>query len=112
MFFAFHFAFVTNRPVWQVAWAHPKFGVLLASCSYDGKVIIHRESQPGVWNPIHEQAWHKSSVNSIAWAPHEYGLILGCASADDLAFTQQPARGRCERTSASNKRNPPTHTTV
>ena len=56
--------------------------MLLASCSYDGKVIIHRESQPGVWNPIHEQAWHKSSVNSIAWAPHEYGLILGCASAD------------------------------
>lgn len=22
-------------PVWQVAWAHPKFGNLLASCSYD-----------------------------------------------------------------------------
>ena len=69
------------RPVWQVAWAHPKFGVLLASCSYDGKVIIHRESH-GVWSAIHEQAWHKTSVNSIAWAPHEYGLILGCASAD------------------------------
>ena len=31
-------------PVWQVAWAHPKFGVLLASCSYDGSVIIHKES--------------------------------------------------------------------
>ena len=71
-----------GSPVWQVAWAHPKFGVLLASCSFDGKVIIHRESQPGVWSPIHEQAWHKSSVNSVAWAPHEYGLILGCASAD------------------------------
>jgi protein transport protein SEC13 len=24
-------------PVWQVAWAHPKFGTLLASCSYDGR---------------------------------------------------------------------------
>lgn len=22
-------------PVWQVAWAHPKFGTKLASCSYD-----------------------------------------------------------------------------
>ncbi|CAI5740272.1 unnamed protein product [Peronospora destructor] len=25
---------------------------------------------------------HESSVNSIAWAPHEYGLALACASAD------------------------------
>ncbi len=24
--------------VWQVAWAHPKFGNILASCSYDRKV--------------------------------------------------------------------------
>ena len=27
-------------PVWQVAWAHPKFGNLLASCSYDRYFII------------------------------------------------------------------------
>lgn len=26
-------------PVWQVAWAHPKFGTLLASCSYDGRFV-------------------------------------------------------------------------
>jgi protein transport protein SEC13 len=69
-------------PVWQVAWAHPKFGVLLASCSYDGKVLIHREAPAGVWTPIHEQAVHGASVNAVAWAPHEYGLMLGCASAD------------------------------
>ena len=24
-------------PVWQVAWANPKFGNILASCSYDRK---------------------------------------------------------------------------
>jgi protein transport protein SEC13 len=71
-----------DGPVWQVAWAHPKFGVLLASCSYDGKVIIHRESPGGVWSPIHIQNAHEASVNSVSWAPHEYGLILGCASAD------------------------------
>ncbi|KAI3843145.1 hypothetical protein MKW92_049484, partial [Papaver armeniacum] len=28
----------------EVAWAHPKFGSLLASCSYDGKVIIWKEA--------------------------------------------------------------------
>lgn len=27
-----------DGPVWQVAWAHPKFGTKLASCSYDRHV--------------------------------------------------------------------------
>lgn len=30
-------------PVWQVAWAHPSFGPILASCSYDGKVFIWKD---------------------------------------------------------------------
>jgi protein transport protein SEC13 len=68
-------------PVWQVAWAHPKFGTLLASCSYDTKVIIWKETN-GTWSKIKEHTAHSASVNSIAWAPHEYGLILGCASSD------------------------------
>lgn len=67
-------------PVWQVAWAHPKFGNLLASCSYDRKVIIWKES--GEWTKLYEYNNHDSSVNSIAWAPHEYGLSLACGSSD------------------------------
>lgn len=31
-------------PVWAVAWAHPRFGTLLASASYDGTVAVHREA--------------------------------------------------------------------
>lgn len=69
-------------PIWQVAWAHPKYGVLLASCSYDGSVIIHKEAPSNVWTCIYEHKFHQSSVNSISWAPHEYGLILACASSD------------------------------
>ncbi|CAH0486170.1 unnamed protein product [Peronospora effusa] len=69
-------------PVWQVSWAHPKFGVLLAACSYDGKVIIYREQSLNQWTQAYVHAIHESSVNSIAWAPHEYGLALACASAD------------------------------
>ncbi|KAJ3123239.1 GTPase-activating protein S13 [Nowakowskiella sp. JEL0407] len=69
-------------PVWQVAWAHPKFGNILASCSYDCKVIIWREVG-GRFQNIKEYAGHSSSVNAVAWAPHEYGLILACASSDD-----------------------------
>ncbi|RDB21848.1 Protein transport protein SEC13 [Hypsizygus marmoreus] len=74
-------------PVWQVAWAHPKFGHILASCSYDGKVLIWKE-QPGQgpavggWNKVKEHTLHTASVNSVSWAPHELGAILACASSD------------------------------
>lgn len=82
-------------PVWQVSWSHPKFGSLLASCSYDGKVYIWKENN-GAWSKIKDHSIHSASgtsldhrsflttmlVNSISWAPHEYGLILACASSD------------------------------
>lgn len=29
-----------DGPVWQLAWCHPKFGVMLASASYDGTVFF------------------------------------------------------------------------
>ncbi|XP_057491391.1 protein transport protein SEC13 homolog B-like [Actinidia eriantha] len=69
-------------PVWQVAWAHPKFGSILASCSYDGKVIIWKEGNRNEWTQAHIFTDHKSSVNSIAWAPHELGLYLAHGSSD------------------------------
>lgn len=63
----------------QVTFAHPKFGNILASCSYDRKVIIWKEV--GEWIKLFEYS-HDSSVNSVAWAPSEFGLILACASSD------------------------------
>jgi protein transport protein SEC13 len=85
---------VHEGPVWQVAWAHPKFGTLLASCSYDGSVVIQKEgssSQSAVsgnnsnnsgWSKVYEQKFSDVSVNAICWSPHEYGLLLACASSD------------------------------
>ncbi|KAI8075950.1 WD40-repeat-containing domain protein [Gilbertella persicaria] len=70
-----------TAPVWQVSWAHPKFGTILASCAYDGRVLIFKE-QNGNWTKIHENNKHTASVNSVAWAPHELGAILACASSD------------------------------
>lgn len=70
-----------DGPVWQVQWAHPKFGVLLASCSYDQRVIVHREAAPGQWQQIYVHDL-QSSVNSLAWAPHEFDLCLACACSD------------------------------
>jgi len=73
-----------DGPVWQVAWAHPKYGSILASCSYDRKVIIWREEQPysNFWHKAYEYIGPELSVNSIAWAPYELGLMLACGSSD------------------------------
>lgn len=70
-----------DGPVWQVAWAHPKFGTLVASCSYDGNVIVWKETQPNSWQRVYTAA-HKSSVNSVCWAPHAFGTVLAAACAD------------------------------
>jgi protein transport protein SEC13 len=70
-------------PVWQVSWAHPKFGVVLASCSFDGSVLIHRENRPGDWSVLHAaRHLHDSSVNAVAVAPPEFGLMVAAASSD------------------------------
>lgn len=69
-------------PVWQLAWAHPKYDNLLASCSYDKKVLIWKETSKNHWEIIHECTNHDSSVNSVCWAPHELGLVLACGSSD------------------------------
>ncbi|KAL0380467.1 UNVERIFIED_CONTAM: protein transport protein SEC13A [Sesamum angustifolium] len=79
-----HHATLTGHqgPVWQVAWAHPKFGSILASCSYDGKVVIWKEGNQNESIQAHVFDDHKASVNCISWAPHELGLRLACGSAD------------------------------
>ncbi|KAJ2028565.1 GTPase-activating protein S13 [Coemansia sp. S3946] len=80
-------------PVWQVAWAHPKFGSVLASCSYDGTVIIWKETAGSTFTVIKKHGKHQASVNAIAWAPHELGPVLLCGSSDGkislLTFTEE-----------------------
>ena len=36
-------------PVWQVSWGHPKYGSVLASCSFDHRVIIWKEGPNNQW---------------------------------------------------------------
>lgn len=69
-------------PVWKVAWAHPRFGNLLASCSYDMRVIVWKEMQPGQWQIAHMDENHAASVNDVEFGPSELGLRLACASSD------------------------------
>lgn len=69
---------LTSTPAPQ---AHPKYGNILASASYDGKVFIWRE-QNGQWQRVHVSELHSASVNLVSWAPHDAGCVLACASSD------------------------------
>lgn len=44
-------------------------------------MIIWKELS-GEWTKIYEYTGHDSSVNSVEWAPHEFGPLLGCGSSD------------------------------
>ncbi|KAL8283250.1 hypothetical protein RQP46_006028 [Phenoliferia psychrophenolica] len=72
-----------DGPIHGLSWAHPSFGSILASCSFDGKVFIWKENEGGKgWSKVKEHLLHTASVNAISWAPHELGPILACASSD------------------------------
>ncbi|KAI9390142.1 hypothetical protein POPTR_008G141300v4 [Populus trichocarpa] len=43
---------------------------------------VWQEGNQNDWTQAHVFDDHKSSVNSIAWAPHELGLSLACGSSD------------------------------
>nr|KAF6387473.1 hypothetical protein mMyoMyo1_007969 [Myotis myotis] len=62
-----------EAPVWQVAWAHPMYGNILASCSYDRKVIFWKDENKA-WEKTHEHTGHDSSVNSVCCPPPPPGL--------------------------------------
>ena len=64
----------------KVAWSHPKFESLLASCGMDKKIHIRSEVKAGEWQVVKTEET-QSEVLTLAWAPWEYGLILvaGCA---------------------------------
>mmetsp|Transcript_5853 Transcript_5853/g.13081 ORF Transcript_5853/g.13081 Transcript_5853/m.13081 type:complete len:319 (-) Transcript_5853:48-1004(-) len=71
--------------VWQVAWAPPEVGVLLATAGGDGYLIIWgRMARPGEhWQVVRrEHLEHHGPVRSVCWAPAEHGTLLACACED------------------------------
>lgn len=52
--------------MWQVSWAHPKWGTVLASCSYDRKVIVWKEVNPSTWQQVFTHSEHMGSVSAAA----------------------------------------------
>lgn len=81
-------------PVWRIGWSHPKFGSLLASCSYDGTVLIHREGNSNQYSKVYTYASKNNSpILSLSWAPMEYGVVLAAASADGQIHIINPNQG-------------------
>lgn len=77
-------------PVWRVTWAHPEFGAIIASCSFDRNVLIWEE-QEGVddkgrivsrWHQRAQLSDARDSVNEIKFAPRHMGLKIAAGSAD------------------------------
>lgn len=48
-------------PVWRLSWSHPKFGSLLASCSYDGTVKVFSISKDKSYSVVYSYSGHKAS---------------------------------------------------
>lgn len=64
-----------------------------------------------MWRRYYDYSWHASSVNSVAFAPHEYGLIFACASSDGfVSICTQNADGTWDERRVSESRDGGAHT--
>jgi protein transport protein SEC13 len=50
-----------NGPVWQIAWAHPSYGNIIASCGFDKKVAIWKEVAANDWKLVISHQEHQGS---------------------------------------------------
>lgn len=83
-----------------VAWAHPRFGQILATCSDDSTVELWEEFGTGAGNLGAQQSgpkWHKrctlsdakKPIKDCAFAPHHQGLKLAVASMDGRVYAYE-----------------------
>ena len=92
-----------NGSIWKVDWAHPQFGQVLASCSFDRTVLIWEESSAPASVPppssiksitntsnVPLKTWvkraelydSKDSVQDVRFGPKSRGVIIGTCSKD------------------------------
>eukprot|EP01094_Clydonella_sp_ATCC50884_P016885 TRINITY_DN2858_c0_g1_i19.p1 TRINITY_DN2858_c0_g1~~TRINITY_DN2858_c0_g1_i19.p1 ORF type:complete len:326 (-),score=83.21 TRINITY_DN2858_c0_g1_i19:643-1620(-) len=79
--------------IWRVRWAHPEFGQVLVSCSYDGKVRVWEEKRAagtGSDGVFHKSSWvmcaelsdARSNVADVQFSPRHLGLRFAACSHD------------------------------
>ena len=85
--------------VWKVNWAHPDFGQVIATCSFDKVVSIWEElpEQRGIQHTGHIWAKRtqlvdaKTPVIDVRFAPKHLGLMLAAASTDGVLRVYEAA---------------------
>ncbi|KAJ1362009.1 hypothetical protein KIN20_021415 [Parelaphostrongylus tenuis] len=87
---------VHGGAVWRVVWAHPEFGQLLATCSYDRSVHIWEEIRSatgggGRWVRKAYLTDSRANVTDIGFAPRHLGLILATVSAQGIVRIYEAA---------------------
>jgi len=75
--------------VQKVAWAHPEFGSILASCSADRQVFVYEEqvdmtTNKRTWSQRANLSDSRDAVQDIKFAPRHHGLKLATCSLDGL----------------------------
>ncbi|KXN84492.1 Nucleoporin SEH1 [Leucoagaricus sp. SymC.cos] len=93
-----------EAPVSKVAWAHPEFGSVIASCSFDRTSKIWEQAPPSAlldpqlgvagtggqtqpvtrWIERNIMAEGKGTVRDVAFAPHYFGLKLATIASDNI----------------------------
>jgi len=89
-------------PVWKLQWAHPQYGRILASCSFDRTVAIweelnHESSTSDSTATSRKSNWKlrtrrdsQEPVHDIAFAPRSLGLQLATVSGDGYVRIYKP----------------------
>lgn len=87
--------------VWRLSWAHPEFGQLLASASYDRNVHVWAAPQPKgqaiagqtpaavAWEDKANLVDSRDAVRDVAFAPRHLGLKLALCSIDGYVRVYQ-----------------------
>lgn len=81
--FFFHFQ-THSGSVWRVTWAHPEFGQVIATCSFDRTVVVWeevvgesvKEGGPSRWTKRTSLVDSRTSVTDVKFAPKHLGLQL------------------------------------
>ncbi|XP_013396753.1 nucleoporin SEH1 isoform X1 [Lingula anatina] len=77
--------------VWKVTWAHPEFGQVIATCSFDRTAAVWEElvgesTEHGQKNWVKRTSLvdSRTSVTDVQFAPKHLGLQLATCSADGI----------------------------
>jgi protein transport protein SEC13 len=80
-----------------VTWAHPKYESVIATCGYDRQIKIWKEVNYNQWKCIYKVET-QASVNTIQFAPWEYGLYLAAGVADGKVHIISHIQGNWQET--------------